>query len=435
MSFHKETNKMTNPLYSSLKITYAHSTLAGTPSDKKGTVAELEQYATKAIAAVFNNAEIQSLIGQWELVWGPAVYQVPGSAVADNAFYIAQNSANPSELVIAISGTNPISRYGWIHEDALINPLQPWPYNQNKEIEISNGTHLGLNAILTLTDATHRTTALEYLAQRTLAGEVLTITVTGHSLGGALSPAMALALHDLQGNAQSWDPRATSHIAVVPSAGPAAGNQAWADYYDACLGAATTRLWNSIDMVPHAWEVALLQQIPSLYSPAIPASWLIQGATDLAIANSKIAGDMRHECSGTAPMPGVFNPGITLTAKNSIGILETLASNRLIAKIGTANGWSAVEIAAAEAVVDELIKQLNKKSLLEKILLRELRLVMDLSAVLHHSLAAGFVSQLYDFLEFLVQAGYQHTSAYDSLVGIQAFADLASVIISELNSH
>ena len=98
--------------FNSIQKTYALSTLAGTPSDQHGTVAQLEAYASKVINATLKDTTAQGLIGQWDLVWGPAVYQTPGSDVADNAFYIAQNNSSPNEFVIAISGTNPISRYG-----------------------------------------------------------------------------------------------------------------------------------------------------------------------------------------------------------------------------------------------------------------------------------------------------------------------------------
>ena len=124
---------MTTTAFKPIQKVYALSTLAGTPSDQHGTVDELEAYAQKIITATLANPTVQVLIGQWNLVWGPAVHQVAGSDVADNAFYIAQNSATPTEFVIAISGTNPISRYGWIDEDFLINPLQPWPFGNTAQ--------------------------------------------------------------------------------------------------------------------------------------------------------------------------------------------------------------------------------------------------------------------------------------------------------------
>ncbi|MGH9905070.1 MAG: lipase family protein [Pyrinomonadaceae bacterium] len=54
------------------------------------------------------------------------------------------------------------------------------------------------------------------------------ISVTGHSLGGALSPAVALWLSDTKAQ---WDPSGRSSLACLPSAGPTSGDQAFATYY------------------------------------------------------------------------------------------------------------------------------------------------------------------------------------------------------------
>ncbi|BCD97344.1 lipase family protein [Marinagarivorans cellulosilyticus] len=417
--------------FNSIQKTYALSTLAGTPSDQHGTVAQLEAYASKVINATLKDTTAQGLIGQWDLVWGPAVYQTPGSDVADNAFYIAQNSSSPNEFVIAISGTNPISRYGWIHEDFLINPLQPWPFasgdsTKNSDIKISNGTHLGLTALLALTS--NNQTALEYLATHTSAQGALEITITGHSLGGALSPAMALAMHDLQNNPVSWDPKGNSQIAVVPSAGPAAGNQAWANYYDQCLASTTTRLWNSIDIVPHAWEVDLLRQIPSLYIPAIAPSSLIEGLSDIAIANSILAGTMLHECSDTQPLAGTVNTNLELTLANIITYLEITLSNKIIEKVGQLKHWSTLEITLLKDIVDDLIQQLRKKSATEKLKINELHHHFASFSLKKHTTHASPIKSIYDFIEFLLQAGYQHTTAYNTLLEVTAFTDLVNTI-------
>lgn len=420
---------MTTTAFKPIQKVYALSTLAGTPSDQHGTVDELEAYAQKIITATLANPTVQVLIGQWNLVWGPAVHQVAGSDVADNAFYIAQNSATPTEFVIAISGTNPISRYGWIDEDLLINPLQPWPFGntaQNPDVKISNGTSLGLTALLDL--KSNGQCALDYLATQTKNLGALDITVTGHSLGGALSPAMALAMHDLQNTSTSWDPAGASQIAVVPSAGPAAGNQDWANYYDQRLAASTTRLWNSIDMVPHAWEVSLLSEIPTLYTPEIPASAIIQGLTDIAILNSKLAGVMLHECCDTQPLKGTINTQLELTISNIITYLELTLSNNLIEKVGQEKHWSALEIALFKDAVDDLIKQLRAKKSTTKFLIKALHKHFSGLTLKKHAAHAGPIKSIYDFVEFLLQAGYQHTDAYNTLLEVNPFTDLLSAI-------
>lgn len=101
----------------------------------------------------------------------------------------------------------------------------------------------------------------------------LSVTVTGHSLGGALSPVTALALSDSQGvsldKPNGWDPKSTSHISVMPTAGPTPGDEVWRDYYENSRIEKTDRVWNKLDIVPHAWQISMLNEIPTIYEPTI----------------------------------------------------------------------------------------------------------------------------------------------------------------------
>ena len=65
-------------------------------------------------------------------------------------------------------------------------------------------------------------------------------------------------------------------------AAPTAGNRDFAAYTDARIGATLHRVWNSLDVVPHAWAEADLGAIDGLYKPAIPGSLLVDLFTRFA---------------------------------------------------------------------------------------------------------------------------------------------------------
>jgi hypothetical protein len=370
-------------------------------------------------------SEVIKLIGNWNLVWGTQVFQAPDSDVADNAMFIAQNADDTSQFVVSISGTNPISAYGWIVEDAMLIPTVPWPYTSDSSVptgNIAKGTSIGLDVLLNkLTD--NGLSLSEFLSEQVSnSTKPLSITVTGHSLGGALSPAVALALKDTQGISTNWDPSSTSSIAVQPSAGPTPGNKVWSGYYDSRLTTATDRLWNVIDIVPHAWQLSMLEQIPSLYAPTIPESSLIKKLVKLAELNSKLAGDMQQICPSAQPLPGNVNTSIDITVRELISLLETLIANEIIDKLGL----TAEEAKLMKMLIDKWIKHLNKQEDVSQKLHRG-SILSELESEgekVLESLWSGFK----DFIDFLKQAAYQHTTAYSVLLGTVAFEDRVNTL-------
>ena len=103
----------------------------------------------------------------------------------------------------------------------------------------------------------------------------LEVVVTGHSKGGALSTTVALWLADTQGTAgwipeeERWDPQHEAEVSCYSFAGPTAGNAAFAAHYDAVIGERCHRVFNALDVVPHAWEAEDLMRVPGLYDPPI----------------------------------------------------------------------------------------------------------------------------------------------------------------------
>lgn len=308
-------------MFTDRQIHYALNSISNLPSNRVGNAGKLEATAKELLEEIFSNAKIINLIGKWKLVWGPKVYEhKPGLfGVADNAMYVAQRLSDPKQFVVAISGTNPISKYGWQTEDGDITPPVAWPYQTSVGTgKITNGTSVGMNVLLNeLKD--DGLSLFKYLANQVAnCRDPLTVTVTGHSLGGALSPVTALALLDSQGvsldKSNGWDPQSKSQISVMPTAGPTPGDEEWRDYYDRRLGAKTDRVWNKIDIVPHAWQISMMNEILSIYEsttkPKIqPPSDKITTTVKKAIKNSqtfqnKAGSPLMQICPSVEGFPG-----------------------------------------------------------------------------------------------------------------------------------
>ncbi|MEM8604335.1 MAG: hypothetical protein AAGF24_10930, partial [Cyanobacteria bacterium P01_H01_bin.121] len=250
------------------------SLLSNSVSGYAGNQAELQAELQQRVTGALADQRVQQAIGDWDVVWGPVVYTAPFAVFATNAMYVARQG---NQYVIAIAGTNYASVYDWMIEDADVVASQQvvWPYRQvtGSNPKLSEGTDTGLQRLLAM--EANEQTLIEFLhsIMRTSAGDTIQLIFTGHSLGGALAPTLALAIADQQSD---WSRGNPFQMAVYPTAGPTPGNRDFATYYDQRLGPNTTRIWNSLDIVPHAWAAADLTQIPNLYEPAIPPNPLVK---------------------------------------------------------------------------------------------------------------------------------------------------------------
>lgn len=237
----------------------------------------------------------------WQVVWGPQVY-VPGPRTVDlskdeinftaaNAMYVAFNG---QRYVIAIAATNSASYYDWLIEDVDLVPGINWrdamkSFAQNnsgnppqnilekaeqmaetalesvvedvlhpfqKPATITNGSFVGLTHLFAMIDDNTQTSLLQFLNKK--CNSTSQITVTGHSLGGALSPLMGLALVDTENPLLDFSPQ----VNVYATAGATPGNAALqAQYFQklpASMGAEVWQVWNAVisnkfDLVPSAW--------------------------------------------------------------------------------------------------------------------------------------------------------------------------------------
>lgn len=275
--------------YDQAQQVFALSALSNMSGAFQGTGSEIAAQMKPEIVKILADATIQEQIGDWELVWGPVVDVSPlpivGQFKAINTMFIARTAGDTPQYVVAIAGTNETSKFDWLIEDFWVEKTVTWPYlpaQGTDDPQISDGTNFGLNKLLAMKDGTQA--ARDYLQENATSQPGTQVTVTGHSLGGALSPSYALYLHDTQAD---WNAAGNAEIFCQPTAGPTPGDANFASYYDNALGSNTNRVWNKLDTVPHAWEKDMLEEVPTLYAPTIEPDFLVKGFVATALHISR----------------------------------------------------------------------------------------------------------------------------------------------------
>lgn len=225
----------------------------------------------------------------WNVVWGPAYYEPKDSSKIGNTMFVAKqtNQQNGTWYVIAIGGTNPHSTFDWVQEDGAIAPT-PWTYYPVAG-NVTTGDNLGLTNLLTLTSPNTLQAFLASLSDK----ETIQLTITGHSLGGALSPLLTMALMDPNSSASSginlskWQ-----KVTLLATAGPTPSDATFAAYVQNFVTNNSSQLtaefiWNSNDIVPHAWNLTTLQELPAIYPDvALPDDSCVSAAIKSAIENA-----------------------------------------------------------------------------------------------------------------------------------------------------
>lgn len=345
----------------------------------------LQTLTTTIVTNALADNIIQGYIGNWQLVWGPVVFSNnPDAAtvVADNTMMLLYNPAPDSQtqdqFVIGIAGTNAVSMYGWFQEDFGVNTLVEWESIVNKSVNkflftpsIAAGTNKGLQALLAMQDSNGSTmlAALNtYVQTNNITGA--SVAVAGHSLGGALSPVMAMYMQDTQ---STWNTVSGSITTITtwPTAGPTPGNEDFATYVQDNMGANYISKYNTRDVIPQAWMYSSFENIPSIYPEITPPE------------------------SGT--------PTYT-----TIGLLVLAANLRAVDKSDFYRRTPYQQIMPWNAMTGAFDNTTNTDAQNE-------------AAVLN-IYATGNLTQYQPyftaFYQFLMQMAYQHTTAYDILLGI-----------------
>lgn len=240
----------------------------------------------------------------WNVVWGPAELK-DELGVSYSRAYIAQNDTVPGEYAVVIRGTNPISWLSWTQEDFDIGTTVPFdtllPDSLQSgvpdSVRISQGTFNGTNDLVLLEDPRTGLTMAQFLWQAAPG----TLYVTGHSLGGTLTPSTFAYLHEvLRGRVGVMRP--------LSFAGLTAGNSAFNGYLAGMIEDGWRwRVHNTLDIAPSMW--GSFSGIENIYAPynlywdVLEVAWFthkFEQAAGLGYA---------QPAEGDWPLPGEFCHG------------------------------------------------------------------------------------------------------------------------------
>jgi hypothetical protein len=279
---------------------------SNTTGNLKGTQSALQECMQRGLPGI-----ISKISSQWEVVWGPAIWKAQpenSSTGPDNSWFVAyspsvvfDDGSTHDAYVVAIAGTATYSMYDWTTENFDVGSVvdfPAWVASGITRVPVSvkpkdvipggtytaNGTTAAVHTLLTKPSppgtASAGLTLCEFLSSIPASASTR-VVFTGHSLGGALSPTIALALvrsHALQ-----------AEVLVYPTAGPSPGNGSFAELFAQTFPASDTSsdveyaVWNrniinALDIVPQGWctkpkqsPAQNMNNIPPIYgTPVIP---------------------------------------------------------------------------------------------------------------------------------------------------------------------
>lgn len=222
------------------------SLAAGTAHGKKGNMSQLEKYAKIEI-----KKHILPKLSA-TLAWGPVYTVIGKSPYYTNGCLILKMGVN--KYAISIAGTN-LGLSGWIYEDLKTRPMIKWPIINSSEnmpkAYVFNGFHRGLQEILKGKD---NSVTLTQILTELCYSKRCTVSIQGHSLGGALAPLLALYLKERYNFLD---------IKCTIFAGPTVGNTEFVKYYTRILDKNTVRYDNELDAIPRGFN--LLNTVPDMY--------------------------------------------------------------------------------------------------------------------------------------------------------------------------
>lgn len=206
---------------------------------------------------IANQVDGTSWLGQ-TVVWGPQ--QIVKEDASESLAYIAYR-ASKNEYTVVIRGTELDSWDAWVTEDFDTHKTEPLTNlipNAPAGARLSQGTYNGIHDLNDLTD--NGQTIVQFLQQ----ANPPYLYVTGHSLGGTLTPVMYAYLLSVLSASNRTQP-----MALWSFAGLTPGNGDFNTYLDSLKNPAFPwRLYNTLDIAPNCWGNQAA--IETIYSPTIP---------------------------------------------------------------------------------------------------------------------------------------------------------------------
>lgn len=350
-------------------------------------------YPAKDVAALEKQMDkVQKCLGfltpsgkkGWKVVWGPALvssketppYTFNPKHVTDNAMYVAQSQDDTTQYFVGIAGTNAISNNGWFAQDFVVKETVNWPPSflglpAQSAGYISKGASVGLqNHWLKMTDKKHGT-LVNYFAKEVANDS--NVTVSGHSLGGCLSPVIATALADAMA---AQVPAKKLNITACPTAGPTPGDVDFANHLTSKIS--YDAMFNQHDMVPLAWnfDAEMVKGLLDSFATFKVAGVDIDSSQQIITSFLKWAKDLG------ATHPYVREPQVSMHEYN----------------VNTWPNGNASD--ATSGMVDLFVKYVLKSSKVKANLLK-----LNKDQALTDAILANFA-------RFLIEVGSQHVSAY-----------------------
>lgn len=304
---HMNDCKFTSTKEDQVNICFAYLSYIGETIRQKEKAKAARQILCDIKAAILQTPTLcktsilcNSNAADWNIVWGPAIYTFPEAEYQDSGMFVAQQISCPTSYVVAIRGTNPKALSDWLVEDFDVFFMTSW--EAARGAKISNATHEGIKLLLRLRPDKgmpgNEMTIEKFLgeiANNKNPGKSINLRFTGHSLGGALAPTLALYFKERQGKASTdcgWDQEANANVTCTAFAGATAGNAEFAKYSNDQFAAnPCRRIHNCNDIVPHAWAIHSLAKLRNLYkNKGIEMNFLERFILEIGLIIERIKG-------------------------------------------------------------------------------------------------------------------------------------------------